>query len=256
MHLERHLSVRLLNRTSRHVSLTEVGAAYFEQAGALMEDLEGVEALVSRTSAVPKGTIRMTAPVWMANPRFARVLAEFCDRYPEVSFDIDLSDRQVSLVNEGFDLALRVSRDLGSGLVARRLAEFEFRLVGAPAYLDRRGRPGTLSELEGHDQLQYSLMPRAIALGESGERVPARSKMRAVLRSGNETLLHCAALAGQGLANLPLCLVGPDVAAERLEIVLPDQASFAVPLYAVYPSRRHLSGKIRTFIDFLTSSQI
>lgn len=254
MHLERHLSARLLNRTSRQVSLTEVGAIYFDQARTTLEDLESVEAAVSRVAVTPKGAIRMSAPVWMANPAFVRILGEYRERFPEVTFDIDLSDRQVNLVSEGFDLALRISKDLGQGLVARKISDFTFCLVGSPDYLDKAGRPRTLEELDGHAILLYSLIPidkALLAAQTSGGR--SRPRIKPVLRSGNETLLHLAALDGQGLASLPHWLIQQDLRDGLLEAVIPDGAGFSVPLFAVYPTRKYVSAKVRTFLDFLAA---
>ncbi|HTH27600.1 MAG TPA: LysR family transcriptional regulator [Sphingobium sp.] len=253
MHLERRLSTRLLNRTSRHVSLTEAGALYFEQARIALEDLDTVEAAVNRTAVTPRGTIRFSAPVWMANPRFAQLLADYRALHPEVRFDVDLSDRQVSLVNEGFDLALRVSRDLGQGLVARKLAEFTFKLVAAPSYLARAGRPESMTDLNGHAFLIYSLLSADTANPIPSRKGGPRISFVPVLRSGNETLLHHAVLGGQGLACLPTWLIEADLQSGHLVAVLPEEVGFTVPLFAVYPSRNYLSAKVRTFLDFMAA---
>lgn len=251
MHLERRLSARLLNRTSRHVSLTEAGALYFDQARATLQDLSEVETAIGRATVTPRGVLKFSAPVWMANGPFVQVLADYRTRYPQVSFDVDLSDRQVHLVNEGFDLALRVSRDPGEGLAARPLATFSFWLVASPAYLERVGRPASPADLSGRDFLAYSLLPFDPAAPIVTRHGPITVKLASPLRSGNETLLHLAALADMGMTYLPNWLIEPDLAAGRLERVLPDEMGFQAPLFAVYPSRRYLSAKVRTFIDFI-----
>ncbi|MBR0926711.1 LysR family transcriptional regulator [Bradyrhizobium diazoefficiens] len=254
MQLEKRLGTRLLNRTSRRVSLSESGALYFEQARQMLDSLDEVEAAVSNATVVPRGTLRLTAPVWMANTIFAGVLADYQARYPEVRLDVDLSGRMVNLVEEGFDLALRATGAPEEALIARPITKVAFHMVGAPAYLDRAGRPTKLADLAGQALLHYALYP-----GESfsfaGEHGTDTVKLNPVLRSGNETLLHMAALEGMGLAFLPKWLVAEDIAAGRLEHVMPGQVIFEGKLFAVYPSRKYLSAKVRTFIDFVVADQ-
>jgi DNA-binding transcriptional LysR family regulator len=254
MQLEKRLGTRLLNRTSRRVSLSESGALYFEQARQMLDSLDEVEAAVSNATVVPRGTLRLTAPVWMANKIFAGVLADYQARYPEVRLDVDLSGRIVNLVEEGFDLALRATGAPDEALIARPITKVAFQMVGAPAYLDRAGRPTKLADLAGQALLHYALYP-----GESfsfaGEHGTETVKLNPVLRSGNETLLHMAALEGMGLAFLPKWLVTDDIAAGRLEHVMPGQVIFEGKLFAVYPSRKYLSAKVRTFIDFVVADR-
>jgi len=251
MHLEAHLSARLLNRTSRHVSLTETGALYFEQARQMMEGLDEVEAAVSQTVLAPKGRLRMSAPVWMANPLFAEVLADYRARYPDVTLEIDLSGRLVNLVEEGFDLALRVTSAPDPGLIARTIADASFHFVASRKFLKKRGRPASPDDLQGAPLLAYSFVHAdgVVPLqGEQGRRVV---RFAPVLQSANETLLHQACLHGMGFAFLPKWLVSDDVAAGRLERILPEKLYYAGKLLAVYPSRKYLSLKVRSFLDFI-----
>ena len=257
MHLERRLSTRLLNRTSRHVSLTEAGELYFDQVRSMLENLENVESAVSGTTAMPSGVIKMSAPVWMANSFFTKLLAKYSEQYPEVRFDIELSDREVPLIKEGFDLALRVTEQLDEGLIARKLTDITLCLVAAPSYLERKGRPASVADLRGHSLLVYSRLP-------IDQRSPFGSSIRGtniehifpILRSGNETLLHLAAIDGLGLAYMPRWLAEPHFKTGELEPVLPEETSYTAPLSAVYPSRRYLSAKVRTFIDFLADDHL
>lgn len=254
MQLEKRLGTRLLNRTSRRVSLSESGTLYFEQARQMLDSLDEVEAAVSKATVVPRGTLRLTAPVWMANTIFAGVLADYQARYPEVRLDVDLSGRMVNLVEEGFDLALRATGAPDEALIARPITNVPFYLVAAPAYLKRAGRPATFADLSGQALLHYALY-----LGESfsfqGEHGTETVKLDPVLRSANETLLHMAALAGMGLAFLPKWLVAEDIAGGRLEHLMPGQVIFEAKLFAVYPSRKYLSAKVRTFIDFIAADK-
>jgi DNA-binding transcriptional LysR family regulator len=255
MHLENRLGTRLLNRTSRHVSVTETGLLYFNQARQTLDGLDEVEAAVSNVAVTPRGTLKLSAPVWVANTLVARMIAEYHQRYPEVCLDMDFSGRIVNLVDEGFDLALRATAPerLDPGLIARPLTKIAFQLVGSPAYLARTGRPAKLTDLNGHSLLLYSGMNSNGSLTFVGPDGQETLKFRRVMRSENETMLHLAALEGMGLVFLPALMIGPDIAEGRLEMVLPDTLNFSAALYAVYPSRRYLSAKVRTFIDFLSS---
>ncbi|MBR0711073.1 LysR family transcriptional regulator [Bradyrhizobium liaoningense] len=254
MQLEKRLGTRLLNRTSRRVSLSESGTLYFEQARQMLDSLDEVEAAVSKATVVPRGTLRLTTPVWMANAIFAGVLADYQARYPDVRLDVDLSGRLVNLVEEGFDLALRATAAPDEALIARPITNVPFYMVAAPAYLKRAGRPARIADIAGHALLHYALYP-----GESfsfqGENGPETIKLDPVLRSANETLLHMAALEGMGLAFLPKWLVAADIAAGRLEHVMPEHIVFVGKLFAVYPSRKYLSAKVRTFIDFVAADK-
>jgi DNA-binding transcriptional LysR family regulator len=160
----------------------------------------------------------------------------------------------VNLVEEGFDLALRATASPDEALIARPITMVAFQMVAAPAYLDRAGRPTKLADLSGQALLHYALYPGE-SLSLRGEQGAETVKLSPVLRSGNETLLHLAALEGMGLAFLPKWLIAQDVAAGRLEQVLPDQIIFEGRLFAVYPSRKYLSAKVRTFIDFIAADK-
>ncbi len=255
MHLESRLGNRLLNRTSRHVSLTEVGTLYCAQAVQLLEGLDEVEAAIGNVTQTPRGTLRLSAPVWTASPCFTSLLAEYGRRYPDVCLDMDLSGRIVNLVDEGFDLALRATAPerLDPGLVARPLMQIEFCLMASPDYLRRAGCPRNLAELNSHALLRYSGIAgnEGMVLGTSDDRQTVT--FRTVMQSENETLLHLAALEGMGLVFLPTWMVQPDVDAGRLQIVLANALKFSTTLHAVYPSRKFLSAKVRSFIDFIAS---
>lgn len=254
MHLERRLGALLLNRTSRRLSLTEAGTVYFDHARHMLDDLEDVEASVAQSRAAPRGTLRLSAPVWMANPDFIGVLNDYRARYPEVRLDVDLSGRFVNLVEERIDLALRVTNPmaLGQSLIARPIAPVTFYIVGAPAYLDRAGRPTHAADLGTHAMLSYSLMPDVNRLDIEGPDGRETVKVDPVLQSNDESLMRLAALEGMGLALLPNALVSRDIQAGRLEAVLPGYRVFDSQLYGVYQNRKYLSPKVRTFLDFIS----
>lgn len=248
--VEARVGARLLNRTSRSVSLTEAGTIYLATVRSLLDGLEQTEALLTQTTLQPRGMLKVSLPVWMANPAFARLVAAFHVQNPGVTLDLDLSGRKVNLVDEGFDLALRVTPTLDDTLIARRLATISFALVGTPALLDRLGRPRGPEALAGAPFLAYSTVAPdgRVRLSKDGPEL----QLRPVLLSGNEILLHFAVREGMGLAFMPLWLIAEDLATGRLEPALPPALWPRLTLHAVYPNRSYLPAKVRTFLDFLT----
>lgn len=256
VHLEQYLSVRLLNRTSRSVSLTEAGARYLEQARSALEGLDEARSAIGETSVNPSGLLKLSAPVWMANACFAAFVRDYGERYPQVRLEIDFTGRKVNLVEEGFDLALRVTHAHHPGLVARAIAPVTFILVATREFLERTGVPSSLDDLDRHDFLAYSSVPSDGRLTWDWPSGRRGIQLKPVLRSANETFLHLAALQGIGCAFLPECLVMDDIQAGRLVQLLPDEAELRGKMFAVFPSRKHLSPKVRTFLDFLAQSDV
>jgi len=255
IHLESRLGIRLFNRTSRRVSLTEPGLLYFNQVKQSLDGLDEIEMALSNVAIMPRGTIRLSAPVWVASPLFAQLLSEYHQRYPDVAFDMDLSGRIVNLVDEGFDLALRATSPerLDPGLIARPLAQIEFELLASPGYLARTGAPRRPVDLNGHSMLLYGGMSANDGIAFEGPEGREMVSFRVVMKSENETLLQQAALQGMGLVLLPMWMAQTDIKQGRLEIVLPQIPKFSTTLHAVYPSRKYLSAKVRTFVDFLAA---
>jgi len=252
MNLERNLGVRLLNRTSKHMSLTEIGTVYYEQCQEILDRLEVLEAAVRRSAVTVRGVLKITAPVWFANPIFTKALAEYRSRYPDVLLELNLNDRIVDLVEEGFDLALRVTSNPSSSLLARRICPIQFKLVGSPNYFLKHGYPTNNNELSNHLLLTYSYSPfddGVLVLDDSNGR--EKIKMTTSMRSNNTSILYQAALAGIGLTFLPEWLIEEDLSSGRLEMLKPE-STFRNFLDAVYTSRRYLSPKVTTFVDFLS----
>ena len=252
MHLERNLGARLLNRTSRHLSLTEAGTVYYEQCREMLDNLEMVEAAVGRSAVVTRGILKITAPVWFANPLFTKALVEYRSRYPDVLLDLNLNDRLVDLVEEGFDLALRVTQDEPrSSLLTRRICPIHLMLVGSPDYFRKNGYPKTPKELSKHAAISYQYSQFADTIFFDGSNGRETVKLAVSIRSNNTIMEYQAALANMGLAVLPEWLIEDDLINQRLEVVKLDYTLSTSFLYAVYTSRRYLSPKIRTFVDFL-----
>jgi DNA-binding transcriptional LysR family regulator len=254
MQLERRLGTRLLHRSSRHLSLTESGAAYHSQALPLLEELDKIEAQIQHATDIPRGTLRITAPVWFANPAFTALLARYRARHPDVSLDLDLSGRIVNLVEEGFDLALRAARTPGDSLVARTLGTVRFSFVAAPALLRASGTPRTLTELARLPFLLYTLVTESefAVQGPHGREVVTFTSN---FRSTSDSMLHLAALQGMGYALLPDRLIATDLAAGRLISLLPDYPMPGIPLLGIYPNRKYLSSKVRSFLDFMAAAE-
>jgi DNA-binding transcriptional LysR family regulator len=251
--LESRLGARLLNRTTRRSSLTEAGSVYYRHAQRLLLDLADVEEEVGRLQSRPRGTLRLSLPMSFGLLHIVPALSDYLALYPEMAVDVVLEDRVVDLIEEGFDVAIRIGRLADSSLVARRLAPSGTVLCAAPAYLDRRGRPETVDALAGHDCLTYHYGARPdewVFLGPDGEeRVRVRGRLRA--NSGNA--LRQAALDGFGLAILPDFIAGPDLASGRLVPLLRGHRLPEIAVHAVYPPTRNLSAKVRSFVDFLVA---
>jgi len=250
--LEAHLQTRLLNRTTRRVSLTESGQAFYERAVQLLADLQEAEQEAARAAVVPRGTIRLTTSVNFGVRHLAPALAEFLAQHAEVRFDVSLSDRIVDLVEEGFDLGVRIGSAGSDNLVARKLGETRLVPCASPDYLSAHGAPKTPEELARHNCFTYEyLAPRNLWRFRDASGRERAVHVAGTLHSNNGDLLAEAAARGAGIAFEPAFIVGPDVRAGRLVPLLQDFTPPPVPIYAVYPSRKHLSAKVRRFVEFL-----
>lgn len=253
-HIEAEVGARLLNRTSRKVSLTEAGAIYLESVRALIEGLDEAEARISQSSIKPTGRLRLSVPVWMATPRFAKLVAAFHEQSPDVVLELDLSARMINLVEDGFDLAIRVAMSLEPGLIARKLGDIHFRMVAAPSFLEKHGRPSSLADLNGAPFLAYTQVARDGKVKLPTPDGPTEISFKPVMLSGNESLLMFAAREGMGFTFMPHWIVDEELATGRLEHVLPDLAKPSAPLHAVYPDRSFLPAKVRSFLEFLVAA--
>jgi DNA-binding transcriptional LysR family regulator len=253
--LEQHLGARLLNRTTRKLSLTEGGQAFYERSVQLLAELEEAEQVASATAATPRGTIRLTCPRNLASQQVAPVIARFAARHPHVRFDVTVSDSLVDLVEEGFDLAIRIGRIGAEGLVARPLGQVRLMLAAAPSYLRSNRAPRVPSDLAAHRALTYAYAaaPNLWRLiGADGTEHEVRVAGPLIANSGE--LLIASAAAGLGLVMAPRFMLEPDLAAGNLVRVLPDYEGPLLDTWAVYPSRRHLSAKVRLFVEHLVES--
>ena len=249
--LEDRLGVRLLNRTTRRISLTEVGSAYYDRCKRILADVDEAEVAVSQSHAAPRGRLKITAPTTFAHRHVAPHLPSFIARFPDVEVQLLVNDRIVDLVDEGIDLAIRISVLKDSSLIARKLANNVRSIVAAPEYLARHGRPHVPDELTQHTLLTY---PPGNQINDwhfmvGGTETVIRAK-GAIMTSNGDSILK-AVQAGGGLAMLPSFMTGEHIKSGRLIEVLSEFVREDVPIYAVYPSSRHLSPKVRAFVDFL-----
>ncbi len=262
MHLEEKLNARLLNRTSRKVSLTEAGSAYLVQLSQTLDALDEAEASISQSAKTPKGLLRLSVPVWAASSVFAKALTDFCDRYPDVNLDIDVSGRLVDVVEEAYDLVLRVSDSPGDQFITRHIATVNFYMVASPSYIAQKTPIKNIDDFAEHALLWYQGMPknldrlkqwasRSVHFDNTVEskKSLASKNITPKLISGNESLLREAALQGMGIVVLPHWMISEDIKLGRLQTVF--EHSFPVSLQAIYPSRKYLSSKVRTFLDFM-----
>ncbi len=252
--LEDRLGARLFNRTTRRLALTEIGAAYFERCRRIVEEAEEAELAVTQMHSEPVGTLRINAPVSFGLLHVAPLLGEFMSRHPAIEVAIDVNDRRVDLIEEGLDVAIRIGDLADSSLVARRLAPCRFAVVASPAYWARHAKPDHPSQLSGHNVLIYTLRERPEVmrfLDPAQPETPISVNVSGTFRANNGDMLLSAALAGSGVYVCPTFFCGEHLAAGRLEAVLEGHPPPATAVHAVWPPNRHLSAKVRAFVDFL-----
>ena len=252
--LEAHLDARLLNRTTRRLSLTESGQAFFERCVQLLADLEEAEVAVTAASIVPKGTLRLTCSATFGVRHLAPAIAAFAARHPQVRFDVELSERMVDLVEEGFDLAVRVGETGSQNLVGRRIGTTRLVCCAAPSYLARYGEPLEPEDLTRHACLTYEYAPnRNMWSFRDGKGALRQIRIDGPVHANNGRFNMALAANGLGIAREPDFIVGPDVKSGRLKPILCRFEPPPLNIYVVYPSRRHLSAKVRAFADFLVA---
>ena len=250
--LETHLGARLLNRTTRRISLTEPGRSFHERSVQLLADLEEAEASASEGAAVPRGTLRLSCPVSFGTDHIAPAAAEFMRRHPTVKLELELSDRIVDLVDEGFDAAVRVGAVRGQNLVARRVGTSRLVCCASPGYLATHGVPRVPDDLVKHACLLYQYAPLRdtwIFAGKDDEERRVRVSGPAYANNGD--FLASLAREGIGIVYEPDFIVGDDVRAGALVPILRGYTKGQGAINVVYASRRHLSAKVRAFSDFL-----
>jgi DNA-binding transcriptional LysR family regulator len=250
--LEAHLGVRLINRTTRRMALTDEGKTYLDHVTRGLDALNEAETALSHLKTSPSGTLRVSAPMTTALVRVSEAVPEFLSRYPELKLDLYLDDRRVDIIREGFDLAIRGSSNLeDSSLIARKLAVMPHVLCAAPAYFKLHGKPEMPSDLKALDHVRFLFGGNVDAweFRKSGrtERITVQARYSVT----SSLAVRDALRGGFGVSLIPLPYVEEDLRNGRLQSALDDWKTSEITHYAVYPSRQHLAPKIRVFLDFL-----
>jgi DNA-binding transcriptional LysR family regulator len=249
--LEERLGARLLNRTTRKVSLTEVGKAYYDRCTQILADIEQADDIAGALQSTPRGTLRIYTATHIV-PFVAPVVAEFLKAYPDVKVDLNMGERIVDIIDEGYDVAIRLTPPPDSSLIVRSLATWRHVLCCSPFYLEKHGRLQQLSELSEHNCVRHVLYPFGDEWHFADRKgTPATVRVSGNLISNSGETLRWVALDGVGIALAPGFLVHDDLEEGRLVRLLPEYRPVELSMNAVYPHRHHLSAKVRTFIDML-----
>ncbi|MGH8750686.1 MAG: LysR family transcriptional regulator [Burkholderiales bacterium] len=252
--LERALGARLLNRTTRKLSLTEVGAAFYEHCARMLAEAEAAELAVGQLRAAPRGLLKVSAPIGFGRSHIAAAIPDFLHEYHDISVDLILNDRVVDLAEDGLDLAIRLTAQPAPNLVARRLASLRWVVCATPRYLKRHGTPQKPEDLARHNCLHYSPVPPEEAWRFKTKSGEFTMQAACNLKINNSEAIHNVVLADLGIGLLPTFVAGGDLQTGKLKPLLTDYAltaNFPSEVYAVYLSNRFLSPKVRAFVDFL-----
>ncbi|WP_114974064.1 LysR family transcriptional regulator [Rhodoferax ferrireducens] len=249
--LEARLGVRLLQRTTRRLSLTEEGQVFYARSKELLAGVEEAEIEVSSRSAAASGLLRVNAPLTFGIRHLAPLWGVFRSRYPNVTLDVTLADRVVDLVEEGYDVAIRIATLPSSTLISKRLASTRMVLCASPQYLELHGVPRQPADLATHAVISYSYWSTKDEWHFDGPQGPVSVKTHPCLHTNNGDTCRAAALAHQGVILQPTFLVGEDLAVGTLVELMPEFHSLEMGIYAVYPTRKHVSPKVRALVEFL-----
>jgi DNA-binding transcriptional LysR family regulator len=252
--LEERLGVRLLHRTTRKLSPTSEGAIFQARCRELLDNLAEAEAEITSRSGEASGLLKVNVPVSFGLMHLAALWPAFMARHPKLALDISLSDRVVDLVEEGFDVAVRIGQLPASSLISRKLASTRLVLCASPGYLARRGAPPRPDELPAHEVISYSLFSTGENWSFTGPEGEESVRVMPRVRTNSGDTCRAAALQDQGIILQPTFIVGPDLAQGTLRETMPGYRSVELGIYAVYPSRKFVSPKVRLLIDFLAEA--
>ena len=252
--LEQRLGVRLLQRTTRKLSLTEEGTAFYGRCKAVLADVAVAEEEITSKSVVVSGVIKVNVPVSFGLLELAPRWPDFLSKFPHVELDITLADRVVDLVEEGYDLAVRIASLPSSSLISRKLASTRMVLCASPGYLKKHGKPKHPSELTQHAVLSYSLLATGDVWEFQGQDETVKVSVKPVMRTNSGDTCIAAARKHKGIICQPSFMVSADLENGALVELMPQYRSLEFGIYAIYPSRQHLSPKVRVMIDFLVNA--
>lgn len=250
--LEEHLGVELFHRTTRRMNLTDTGRAFYHQSVRILEDVLEAELATSQAHGTLKGTLKVALPSSFGLMHMGPAISEFLKAHPQIEFDLDFNDREVDLIQEGFDLAIRIANLPDSSLIARRIAPIQAVMCASPAYLERMGTPQTPDELKDHQCLVYSLLRDYEfwhLVDTKGNAI--KTKIKPYLKASTGEFLREAAIEGLGIILIPSFIVYKEIESGDLIPLLNEYKRPQIDAFAVYPQTRHLSQRVRAFVDFL-----
>jgi len=254
LELETRLGARLLHRTTRRVALTEAGRAYFERARNLLAELAEADDAAAARAPVAAGLLRVNAPHTFGVQHLGPLWGAFLERHPKIELDITLTDRRIDLVDEGVDVAIRITRTPDESLAARLLARVRVVVCASPTYLARHGTPTCVAQLAEHAVVAYTYAPTGDVWHFDTPDGPAEVSTHTRMRVNNGDTCRAAALAHQGIIRLPYFVVADDLAQGRLVNLLAESTTAEVGVFAVYPARRQMSARVRALVDFLAEA--
>jgi DNA-binding transcriptional LysR family regulator len=252
--LEARLGVRLMQRTTRRLSLSDAGAEYLQRCVQILGELQDANAAISAKAVQAQGLLKITAPLTFGIRHLAPLWGEFLRVHPGVELEVNLNDRVVDLIEEGYDLAVRIGQLASSSLIARRIATTRLRLCASPRYLQQAPPIRALEDIADHAVISYTYLATGEQWHFSGPEGPRSITVHPRLRSNSGDTCRAAALADQGIVLQPSFLVGEDLRAGRLLEILPQYAGAELDISVVYPSRHHLSHKVRAMVEFLSAA--
>ena len=251
--LEERLGVRLIQRTTRSLSLTDTGSAYYNQCARILSEIEEANIAVTQMQSTPTGILRITAPVLFGSTVLATLVAEFIEQHPQLQVDLVLSDQKLDLIQDGIDIAFRVGQLEDSSLIGRYLGDVRGMLCASPEYLKGRSVPTHPDQLMDYDILAPHQWIQWHMTGPKNEEINLNvNKPRVIVN--DFASLYTLALAGAGIAPLPMMIAAPAIRSGNLVPILPEWPFDSAPIHALYPSNRHLSAKVRSFVDFIIES--
>ncbi len=249
--LEDRLGVQLIHRTTRRLSLTEVGRTFYERARRIVDDAEAAEQAASTLHSELRGTLRINSPLSYGLRILAPLLPEFMTRHPDLNVDISFNDRQMDLIEDGFDMGIRIAKLMDSSLIARKLGQTKLALAASPGYWRKNKKPSHPQELITHTCLLYDYRSNPREWQFTGPDGPLTVQVGGRLRTNNGDALLTAAITGLGVCYVPSFLAEEHLKTGQLETALEDFMTDGVPIHAVWPQNNHLSAKVRGFVDFL-----
>lgn len=249
--LEKAIGVRLLNRTTRSLSLTEAGETYYQSCARIVAEAETAASRISQLQDEPRGSLKVAAPISLGSQWLTPLITDFTRRYSELNVELLLDDQVVDMVKEGVDVSVRIGWLHDSNLVARKLCDWPRLLCASPDYIEHRGRPESPAQLADHEWIIFTLLPTPFHWTFSKNNRQESIQVKGRLKTNNADAVRSYLLQGAGIAALGNYLVAEDIKAGRLEQLLPDYDCGKAGIYAVYQDRRYQQAKVRLFIDFI-----